>query len=477
MRNEVPFPNKFPYMDWDEILRADKGFVRWCMTEGITGNSDGVPPHIVYKMTHTIFDYKKANEQQAEVLKLIQSGQHVIVKGLPGTGKTFALLQISGDIIVSAPTGRSALNVQGKTTFSHFRINYKDHLIEVGMVPKAQVYIFDEIFYTNPSQVYQIILAIRSKHPKATFVFSGDPLQLAPVPPKDISDKVKDIFDDDEDAVTWYQLFNIRSIYDVFKKLKMKVIPYALTEPMRQTDKPTFEILKAARTQSLNKKQLATLNKLVRAKAPKDCVQLVATNAERRKLNAIYLKSFTTFEILPEKKISDEQVIAAYIKKYARAKFLIDLVEKFKKKKLKPEVLAIGAKVMITQNSRPSGFYVNGDTGTLLQYNHMTHTATVKLTRGGTVQVGRHWFGKFGESHDAVKVGHYAVPITVAYAMTIHKTQGLTIEENVHINIHPFLMSRMDGLLYTALTRIKRLDQLTLSKPIYNSYLKNKKDA
>lgn len=466
----VPFPRKFPNLTWEDLLLQERSFVQWACNQ--PNFSVYIPKEIRDKFKPIVIDTSGANNQQCDLLVRISNGKNILIKGLPGTGKTWVLLKVDGTKVVRiAPTGVAALNCNGRTLHSVFKIDPKDSLMTICKVdPTIQIYIFDEVYYINPALLFNIINAIRTKNQSAQFIFSGDPLQLEPIH-KDPKNKEEL---DEEDTVTWFELKGIKKLSDVFKKTELQVETIYLTQPMRHVDVQTFEILKAARTKSLSVAQLALLNSQVCATIPKDSIQLTYSNRLRTKLNNEYLAKFKDkFEVLPEKYITPDLQLKEHCQQYPKAAWLMEKARKLKNRKLRPITLAIGTKVMILQNGKG---YVNGDTGTLINYHHKIHEAIVELTRGGTVIVERYFDGDQAFNNKEIRVGLLRMPLTVAYAMTIHKTQGKTLLERTHIHIEKYPMMTINGLLYTAVTRIKELSLLSFSEKIGNKMFKNKKD-
>jgi len=130
-------------------------------------------------------------------------------------------------------------------------------------------------------------------------------------------------------------------------------------------------------------------------------------------------------------------------------------------------ILKRGAQVMLLRNSED---YVNGDIGFVEEAD--SESVIVRLRRGGRVRVCEAVWEKIGYEYDAERreiapkvIGKFKqLPVRLAWAVTIHKAQGLTLEE-VHIELGEEGMFA-HGQLYVALTRARSLRGLTLSRPI-----------
>jgi hypothetical protein len=137
----------------------------------------------------------------------------------------------------------------------------------------------------------------------------------------------------------------------------------------------------------------------------------------------------------------------------------------------------IGSRVMLVANQPDAGCggFVNGDTGHVVAYDPAEERATIRLDDGREITVGRHhWFHQeytvtrhpgTGRPHLEVQtLGSFSqLPIRLAWAMTIHKSQGLTLDR-AHIDLGRGTFA--DGQLYTALSRCRSLSGLTFSRPL-----------
>lgn len=131
----------------------------------------------------------------------------------------------------------------------------------------------------------------------------------------------------------------------------------------------------------------------------------------------------------------------------------------------------VGARVMFTESKKKLG-YVNGDFGTVVRKEGNSIVVRIEKT-GDTVKINRvdhyRYRMKYDETkRDLVKVTPYVqktnqYPLKLAYAFTIHKSQGQTYEQVV-LDLHSHIFA--SGQLYVALSRVKTLNGLFLTKPI-----------
>ncbi len=139
----------------------------------------------------------------------------------------------------------------------------------------------------------------------------------------------------------------------------------------------------------------------------------------------------------------------------------------------------VGAKVMLLANKKNSlgkFDYVNGSTGTIVGFKPSNYQdipkVMIHLDSGKRVIVGPSYWDhyRYELTEDKLditthNVGRfYQLPITLAYASTIHKAQGQTIRNNVHLVLERGCFT--SGQLYVALSRIQSMNQLTLDRPI-----------
>lgn len=141
----------------------------------------------------------------------------------------------------------------------------------------------------------------------------------------------------------------------------------------------------------------------------------------------------------------------------------------------------LGAKMLVLANRNlPGTFagnhfeYVNGDIGTVIDYRPDISQVTLQLQRGTTATVSPYRWEKYvyeiGQHEDGEdfvvsrEVGCFVqLPLAPAYAMTIHKAQGQTLSR-MHLVLGDYFLS--PGQLYTALSRVRSIEDFTLNRPL-----------
>jgi ATP-dependent exoDNAse (exonuclease V) alpha subunit len=132
---------------------------------------------------------------------------------------------------------------------------------------------------------------------------------------------------------------------------------------------------------------------------------------------------------------------------------------------------------MINRNDlSPEKRYVNGDLGTL---ETLGDSLIIRLDRKD--KNGSHIYATVPKYDiplfrgKGMYIGYYQYPVQVAAALTIHKSQGATILSPLHIVVDGSAFKRNKGMLYTAISRVKTLSQLSFSNSVLNSYFKHDK--
>jgi ATP-dependent exoDNAse (exonuclease V) alpha subunit len=130
--------------------------------------------------------------------------------------------------------------------------------------------------------------------------------------------------------------------------------------------------------------------------------------------------------------------------------------------------LKVGAKVLFVKNRKPE--WINGDLGTVVGMED-DHIRVRKDVTDNVVVVGRETWKKYKYTYDyqtrrveAEEVGTFEqFPLTLGWAITIHKSQGLTLNA-LTLNLEGGAFA--EGQTYVALSRARRLEGISLARPI-----------
>jgi ATP-dependent DNA helicase PIF1 len=398
---------------------------------------------------------------QEEALDILKTGANVFLTGEPGSGKTHtintfvAYLRAQGiEPAITASTGIAATHVGGMTIHSWSGIGVKsiitDYDLEfiaqkekvVRRVTRAKVLIIDEISMLSRETLDSVELVCRTLRNSARafgglqIIFVGDFFQLPPVV-KSVAPRQKSLeidYDDDANAAP----FAFRS--RAWKASKLLVC--YLSEQHRQEDPLFLETLSAVRRGEITERVHATLR--ARAVSPKTKVvtKLYPHNANVDRLNDSELT----------------RLAGAAKTFHMQARGAPPLIEGLKRNCLSPEhlFLKVGAKVMFTKNSL-DGEYVNGTTGEVVSFAKMSGLPTVKTLDGQMIEADTdEW-----KIQDGAKVlaSIEQLPLRLAWAITVHKSQGMSLDAAVIDLSQAFEY----GQGYVALSRVRTLGGLYLT--------------
>lgn len=388
------------------------------------------------------------------VCNLVRAGFPVtFVTGGAGTGKStfvqWLTKEFEGNVLLAAPTGIAALNIDGKTLHSLCKlppawIVKKDiRQFKPEISRQAKLLIIDEISMVNANLLDGVSAFFRvSRNSKEPFgglpvVLVGDLFQLPPI----VTNQTRHLFAAEYPTAKFFGAH-----------LLQKVPYYAveLRKAFRQTDQTFVDLLAKLREGVEVEVSVAELNRqcAVTSNPPANAVWLSPRNQEVDKRNRIEL-----------------------VKLAGPSRFYIGkLTGKFKDDRLpSPQrlELRVGAQVMFTKNSAR---WVNGSIGEIVTM--LDGRVEVRLHETGTVvDVSPMSWEQFDyklnpDTHQVERavVGEYLqIPLLLAWSVTIHKSQGKTIER-VHIDLGAGAFET--GQTYVALSRCRSLDALTLSRPL-----------
>src|SRR3989338_2694093 len=389
---------------------------------------------------------------QDTALSILKTGKNIFLTGEPGSGKTHTInryvsyLKEHGvEPAITASTGIAATHIDGMTIHSWSGIGIKKELSPADFgrvislrrasarVKKAGVLIIDEISILDSKTLNLIDTVCRAiKRSSEPFggiriVLVGDFFQLPPVR-REEEEPYKFAFESE----AWITA-NLSVCY--------------LTEQHRQSDSKFLEVLSAIRSGQVSQEHRQCLNGcLADSNSPriKNVTKFFPHNEDVNRINAEELQK------LPGKSKSFVMT--------GRGKD--NLVEQLKRGCLSPENLELkkGAIVMFTKNNFQRGF-VNGTIGTIAGFDqYEDENYPIVRTRQGrqlTVASMEWTIEENGEAMAKIK----QVPLRLAWAMTIHKSQGITLDQAFMDLNEAFV----DGQGYVALSRVKTLDGLYLA--------------
>ena len=404
-------------------------------------------------------DFVLSEEFESIVEQLENTKDHFYITGKAGSGKSTLLAYFRSvtqkNTAVLAPTGVAAIRVKGQTIHSFFgfppKVIQTRHIKKVRQIELLQnleTLIIDEISMVRADVFDAIDYSLRVHRKKLTQPFGGvqvivfgDLFQLPPVVNMDESSLLERIYPNG-------QFFFHSNIFQdaQFKTLELQSI-------YRQTDDHFIYLLNAVRDGSITNSQIDNLNDSLVDNFEMDegKIILTTTNARASGINQNYLKQLNSEEFSYQAQATGQ---------FYKELFPTDEVLKLKK----------GAQVIMIKND-PEKRWVNGSIGTIhdiaekkikVKINHKIYE--VKKEKWDRIQYS--YDDDQQEVLENVTGSFKQYPMRLAWAITIHKSQGQTFEKVI---IDMSQGSFAPGQLYVALSRCISLEGIELLRPLKKS--------
>lgn len=374
------------------------------------------------------------------------SGKNVFLTGAAGSGKTFclnkfiALAKNEGKkVSVTATTGLAATHLGGNTIHAWSGMGIHDRLSKnfaekmsksrAEIIKNSDVLIIDEISMLHDfrlDMVEEICRTVRKNNKPfggIQIILCGDFFQLPPI------------------NRAGYRQGGFVVHSESWKTADFSIC--YLDENYRQNDNALTEILNALRANDIRRnhaeKLLARID--IQPEDFENLTELHTTNIDVEQINNQKLE-----ELLGEEKHFAQTTTGAR-----------NYVETLQKSVLAPELLRLkkGALVMAVKNSQNKS-YVNGSIGKVVDFETLTEYPVVEFQNGKTVtMVPDSWEMRDG---DKKRASIMQIPLRLAYAITVHKSQGMTLD-SARIDLRKAFT---EGMGYVALSRVRNLDNLYL---------------
>ena len=399
------------------------------------------------------------------------TGRSVFLTGKAGTGKTTFLKYVtqttSKRFVVLAPTGVAAINAGGSTIHSFFQLPLCPYLPDVKelvteyqmperyrslrrervkIIRTLDLLIIDEISMVRADLMDAVDMTLRRyRHNDKPFggvqlLMIGDAQQLSPVVKENERQYISQVYQSP-------YFFHSKALQ------KLSYVTIELQKVHRQQDQEFVDILNGIRENRPSAKILQSLNS--RVKAYEDCddvIRLTTHNAQADKVNTMKLDALPGDIVTFGAEIDGE---------FPENSYPADEMLSLKK----------GAQVMFIRNDSEAGFY-NGKIGKVSEIG-ANGVVSVTDSDGLTISVTpTEWTNsqyvlndESGEIEQSVVGSFKQLPLRIAWAITIHKSQGLTFDKVIIDAGAAFAF----GQVYVALSRCRTLEGISLDSPIRTS--------
>jgi len=416
----------------------------------------------------------QTNKQLNLAFDFVQyTGQNIFLTGKAGTGKTTFLKSLKEKspkrMIVVAPTGVAAINAGGVTIHSFFQLSFAPQIglenvqekqnrfnkEKINIIRSLDLLVIDEISMVRADildAIDRVLRRFRNRNRPfggVQVLMIGDLQQLAPVVKNDEWNLLKREYE------TVY-FFSSKALRET------SYVSIELTHVFRQQDDKFIAILNKVRNNQLDQNALEALNnRFIPNFEPDDSegfITLCTHNLHAHRINEAKLIQLKT-----NKQLFTAEVEGKFPEYSYPTEFKLEV--------------KVGAQVMFVKNDpEPEKLFYNGKIGQVTRINQdiiyvicPDEEEEIAVTQLLWENVKYTIDKNSAEISESVEGSFYQYPLKLAWAITIHKSQGLTFERAI-IDAEA---SFAHGQVYVALSRCKTLEGMVLSSQISNRSIIN----
>ena len=391
------------------------------------------------------------NEEQRYAVSSVMEGNNILLTGSAGTGKSYTIKYIieylnnaNKNFAITASTGTAAVMIGGQTLHSFLGLglgtgsikeilgnilkNKKKHenILKLDALIIDEISMIDKELFEKISELLSIIKSSEACFGNIQLILVGDFCQLAPV-------KGRYCF-----------------LSDIWNKINIRIV--LLEKLIRQDDDELFQkILKIVRKGKCTDNIIKVLDKLRDTEFDNGIIptKLYPINVNVDKINNIEIEKLKALGNISK----TYAAIASCDKEKEGEKFAIELT--------------LNAQVIIIRNISVEESLVNGTRGVI---KHLGADYVIINDINGNIHTIKYFTDTFNNKVSSKSSYIIHMPIRICYALSIHKSQGMTIDA-LELDLGPNIFT--SGQSYTALSRAKKLSSIKIIDVDKNSFRTN----